>query len=253
MQRCDGSDCLLLHFLFNRAALAIETIELARYLGGSLRFLGQQALDAEGHVFQPAGGVQARRHTKTKVAGGEPSGCAAGHAQQRVDADAGAAVIDARQTLRHQNPVVVIQRHEVRHGAKGHEIKQHPEIRFREAAAGKPARFPQVRTQGQHEVKRHADAGEMFAGKGIARLVGIDDGIGFGKCRPRQMMVGNQHLDAATARLPHAVDAGDAVIDGNNQVRVLLCRQRHNLRRQAVAVFKTVGDHIAHIRDAHQP
>ena len=71
------------------------------------------------------------------------------------------------------------------------------------------------------------------------------------------MVVGHHHFDAAPVGFGHAVDAGDAVVDGDDDVRFLFpCGQFDDLRRQAVAVFKAIGhdeiDACAHGAQAAQ-
>ena len=39
----------------------------------------------------------------------------------------------------------------------------------------------------------------------------------------RQVMVGDEHVDAARVRRVDAVDAGDAVVDGDQQVGLAFC------------------------------
>ena len=54
-------------------------------------------------------------------------------------------------------------------------------------------------------------------------------------------MIGDQHVDAERARGRDAVDAGDAVVDGDDQRRLRCRRERDDLRRQAVAELEAVG------------
>ena len=64
----------------------------------------------------------------------------------------------------------------------------------------------------------------------------------------RQVVVGDQGGDAELRWRGHAVDAGDAVIDGDDQVGLALCGEIDDLRRQAVAVVKAVGHQIVDLR-----
>ena len=56
-----------LHAGLDVAALAIERIELFGQFRGPDRILRQQAFDADGHVGEPAGGVQPRTDHETEV------------------------------------------------------------------------------------------------------------------------------------------------------------------------------------------
>ena len=54
-------------------------------------------------------------------------------------------------------------------------------------------------------------------------------------------MIGDEHIDAARMRRGDTFDAGDAVVDGDDQRRPAIGRECDDLRRHAVAVFKAVG------------
>ena len=59
------------------------------------------------------------------------------------------------------------------------------------------------------------------------------------------MVVGDQHLQAEAIGLVYAVDAGDPVVHGNQDVRsLLLVCQTHDLRSEAIAVLEAVGDQV---------
>jgi hypothetical protein len=57
----------------------------------------------------------------------------------------------------------------------------------------------------------------------------------------RQVVVGDQRRDAELAGAGDALDAGDAVVDGDDQVGRALCGEVDDFRRQAVAVAKRLG------------
>ena len=115
-----------------------------------------------------------------------------------------------------------------------------------------PAQFG---AQGQQHVEHHADAGQVLAREAAAGLVGVDDARApAGSVVGRQVMVGDDHLDAAPVGFGHAVDAGDAVVDRDDDVRALFrCGQRDDFRRQAIAVLEAVGHDVVDLgahRDA---
>ena len=62
----------------------------------------------------------------------------------------------------------------------------------------------------------------MLARKVAARLIGIHDGRRLRKHVARQMVVGDDDLHAESVGLGHAIHAGDAVIDGDEDVRLAL-------------------------------
>jgi hypothetical protein len=79
----------------------------------------------------------------------------------------------------------------------------------------------QLGPQRQQHIEHHADAGNRLAGERAAGLVRVDDHIGLGQHRQLgggQVVVGHQHLQAECARAGHALDAGNAVVDGDQHV-----------------------------------
>jgi hypothetical protein len=139
----------------------------------------------------------------------------------------------------------VIELHHVGHGAERHQIEQIAQIR--RLAVGEGPACAQFGTQGQHDVEHHAAAGDGLARKGAARLVRIDDHIGRRQRVARQVMVGHQHRNAQFVGACHAFDAGDAVVHGDDDVRLGMRREIDDFGRQAVAVLEAVGHQIVHV------
>ena len=92
----------------------------------------------------------------------------------------------------------------------------------------------------------------MLARKRAPWLIGIDDQLGRGQFGPRQMMIRDQHVDAARAGCGDPVDAGDAVIDGDDHCRFAFGGERDDLRREPVAELEAVG-HEEIDACAHRP
>ncbi len=112
-----------------------------------------------------------------------------------------------------------------------------------------PAQFG---AQRQQHVEHDADAGQVLAGEAAVRLVRVDDHARVRQRVARQVVVGDDHFDAAPVGFDHAVDAGDAVVDGDDDVGRLFARgQRDDLGRQAVAVLEAVGHDVVDLR-AHR-
>ena len=82
----------------------------------------------------------------------------------------------------------------------------------------------------------------MLARKRASGLIRIDDQRGRGKRRRRQVVVGDQHFDAACRGRGDAVVAGDAVVDGDDQPRRHRGGCVDDLRREPVAVLEPVRD-----------
>ena len=74
----------------------------------------QQAFNAERHILQAAGGIQAR----------------ADDLEQRPYARQAMTGADALQTLLHQQPVIAVKRHHVGHRSHGNQVQQLPQVRF---------------------------------------------------------------------------------------------------------------------------
>ena len=102
----------------------LSAIELARDRQRAAGVVGDQAFDAERHVGQPAGGVEARPEHEAQVVGGRARGIAAGRLEQRGDARLHAARAYALQSLLHQDAVVVVEPHDVGDGAERDEVEQ---------------------------------------------------------------------------------------------------------------------------------
>ena len=61
---------LVAHVALDLAPLAVDAVQRLRQFGGTAGVVGQQALNAQGHVRQAAGGVEARAECKAEVEGG---------------------------------------------------------------------------------------------------------------------------------------------------------------------------------------
>ena len=67
------------------------------------------------------------------------------------------------------------------------------------------------------------------------------------------MMVGNHHLQAGGPGRCYPFNTGDAVVHGHQHVRATGQRHLDNFRRQAIAVLKTIGHQVIHLRCAQLP
>ena len=76
-----------------------------------------------------------------------------------------------------------------------------------------------------------------------------DDAVGYGFSG--QVVVGNDHVQTQFLRPRHACDAGDAVVDCNQQIHALRGGDFGKLGRQAVAMFEAIGYEEIH-RRAHR-
>ena len=115
---------------------------------------------------------------------------------------------------------------------------------------GEAARFAQALAQRQQHVEHHPDAGQHLAGEGVAALVGIDDGVRRRQRVAGQMVIGDQHLPAMRLCRRDAGVAGDAVVDGDQQVGLQRGEFLDQCRRQAVAVDHAIRHRVRHARRA---
>ena len=69
-QRFGHRQRLLAHVAFDLAPLAVDAVQRARQFVGARGVVGEQAFDAQRHVGQPAGGVDARAEREAEVEGG---------------------------------------------------------------------------------------------------------------------------------------------------------------------------------------
>ncbi len=137
----------------------------------------------------------------------------------------------------HQHPVVTIKRHEIRDRTERRQVEQ---IRNGRRIRAQAARLHFARER-RHDVERDADAGERLAGKGFAGCVRIHDRIRGWQRLARQMVIGDERLDAERGRRRDAGVTRYAVVDGDDELRFLCSGEAHDLGRKAVAELKAVG------------
>ena len=203
------------HVFFDAAAFAVEVVQFPGEAQGFVAAVGEQAGDADTHIVQPAGGVQARANHEAEVRSADFGVVAASHFQQGQDARSGFAFADAADALLYKNPVVVVQRYYVCHGTQGHQVQQVTQVGLR---VWQQVFVPQVFAQGGEHVEHHANTGGVLAQEWAIRLVRVHDGIGVWQFFTGQVVVGDDHLDAQFPGGAHAFDGGYTVIDRNEQV-----------------------------------
>ena len=136
---CEQRLGLLAHAGLDVAPLAVDRVEQLRQLGGARRVVGEQALDAERHVGQAAGGVDARPEREAEVErAGTRRASRAGGGEQRGDAGLHAAGADALQALRDQAAVVGVEPDHVGHRAERDQVEQRVEARLRRRGVNAP-------------------------------------------------------------------------------------------------------------------
>jgi len=154
--------------------------------------LRRSAADSDRHVGETAGGVQPRAGDEPEIEGGGSSRVAAGDGEKRQHTGLRAAGADPRQALLDEDPVQLVQAHNVRDRAQRHQVDEIGEIRFvahRERAVG-----TQPRARRRKDIEHDAHARDVLARKRAAGLVRIDDDCGRRQRRAGKMMVGDQHV-----------------------------------------------------------
>ena len=122
----------------------------------------------------------------------------------------------ALKSARDQEAVVGIQPHHIGHGAQGDQVTQG--VQSRATISGIHASLAQLGPQGQHEIKNDADTCQVLGGKPAAWLVRIHNGQGVRQGVSRQMVICYHHTDAMGIGCCHALNAGDAVVDSDQEV-----------------------------------
>ncbi|MNF82912.1 hypothetical protein D3C84_652230 [compost metagenome] len=234
---------LALHALLDGLAVLVELVQLHRHVAGQGLVFAEQAFDTQAHVVQTPGRIQTRAEDKAQVGGGDALRLPPGHLENRTQTRPRPAGTNPRQALMDQDAVVGVQRHHVGDAAQGHQVEQLGQVRLRSLRI-EPVQLAQARTQRQQHIEDHPDPGHGLARKLAAQLIGIDDGIRRRQLGPRQVVIGDQHHQPRRLGRRHALDAGDAVVHGDQQLRLALQRHRDYFRGQAVAILETVRHQV---------
>src|SRR3546814_6670726 len=104
---------LPLHDALPSSALGVDAIEYGGQFARRRGVVAEQAFDAQRHVLEPAGGIEARRNGEADVGRTQGLGAASRNFDQRLQAGTALPRAQASQAGGHQRTVVRIQRHEV--------------------------------------------------------------------------------------------------------------------------------------------
>ncbi len=239
VQRCR---CAVEHAALDAAALPVQPVQLLRAIRGLAFLVGNQALDAQAHVGEPAGGIQPGTEDEAEVEAVRFGRKVACGTKQRHHPRIAGARAQALQSLRDQDAVVCIERHHVGDRAQRDQVGQRAQVRLR--AAVEPAPAAQLGAQREHHVEHHADARDRLGRKRAARLVRVDDAFRLGKRIAREMVIGDECGDAECLRASHPLDACDAVVYRHDQIGRARVREVHQFRRQAVAELEAIGHEV---------
>jgi len=168
------------------------------------RIVGQQAIDAERHVLEAARRVESRSGLEAEILADDVVQAAPGGLEQRPQAGNAAARADAPQSLRDEDAVVEVQRHDIGHGTECHEVEQVGRIDLR--SGGKQAVIPQPPGQRGHHVESDADAGQRLRSERLAGKIRVHDRRSVRQHRPGQVVIRDQHFDAESPGLRDSLE-----------------------------------------------
>jgi len=80
----------------------------------------------------------------------------------------------------------------------------------------------------------------MLAREAAAGKVGVDDAVGGWQFVARQVVVGDQRCNAELPGAGNAVDAGDAVVNGDDELRLLRRGKLDDVGGESVAIGEAV-------------
>ena len=216
------------------------TVELAE-LGGERRGLGgiccHQKIRSLGGLAKTTRRVEAGRQTEADAGGGDPGGIHAGFLQHGGKAGPGRAGEHLQPTA-DQIAVFAHQRHHIRHGAHGHQIR---------IAAEHGLSIPLA---GADQLHGHAHARQIRVGIAVPGLLAVDHGDGV---RQRVglalVVIGDDHVHADGLGVLGLLQGGDAAVHGDEQTDPFCPETVQRGTVEAVAFLVAVGN-IAHALEA---
>ena len=225
------------HAVLDLASRRVDLVEDAGQFARFGRVVGREATDAEAHVVQSSGRIDARADGEAEIGGGQARCITPRHFDQCTQANTSFPLPQAAHSRRDEGAVARIEWNKIGNRAHGHQIEQRRQVGIvRAYITSCTHRRPQRR---QH-VERDTDARQHLARKRIAVAIRIDDRVGIGQRFAGQMMIGDQHVPTASTRRSDAGMTGDAVIDGDQQFGFQRRELLDEPRRQAVPVAHAI-------------
>ena len=114
----NGRKRRILHIGLDLAPRPIDGVEFQRQSRGLISVISEQTANADRHVLKPTRGVETRPHGESEIARNAIAMTAARHIDERADAGHRRARSNALQPRMHEDPIVVIQWHDICHGAE---------------------------------------------------------------------------------------------------------------------------------------
>ena len=146
--------------------------------------------------------------------------------------------VNGSQTPGNDGAVFAGHLHHIRHRADGGQG----------AVAGKQCLLPVGAAQSQHQLQRHAAAGQMLKGIIAIAAMRVHHGHGIGQHILTFVVVGDDHLHAQRVGKGYLVHAGNAAVHRNQQTHAPVMQTAYGILTQAVAVLDAARDVVHHIR-----
>ena len=207
------------------APLHVDAVELLGDRARPLDVGRQQQLEPRVGAVQPAGGVDPRREPEADRARVHPARVDARDLHQRLQPGL-ARRRERPQALAHQPPVLVHERHAVRHGGERDEVEV--------GVGGGGVQPGRLQQRAREQVR---DAGRAQLRARVAADGRMDDRrVGQRPVRARRVVVGDDDVQPRSARGRHLVDGRDRAVDGDEQLRPARGEPLDGRAREPVAV-----------------
>ena len=206
-------------------AVAVEQIEFARHLLCALLVLGDQQLQRGVGPAHAPGGVDTRAQPEAEMLLGELGGLDGGQRHQRSQAGL-ARACHGDESLAHDAPVLVAQRHEVADGGQRGEV----EILVRALRIGAGGHLQRLA-----ELEDHPGGAQLWTAVGPERRM-HERTVGQG--RPGPVVIGDHHVESRRPRGSHLLDRGHPAVDRHEQLHPARGQALHRGHREAVSLVE---------------
>ena len=229
-QHLRGLEDLQFRFL----PLDVDLVQLVGQFFGPVRVLAQHQLQGRDSAVHAARRIDAGRDGIADVLGRDGAARKAHFFQQSFQARA-VGVLQLAQAGFYQRAVLAGQRHHVGHSAHGGKVAAIIQHFFRRAAVQRGA-----------QLKSHTRAAQALEGAGVVQPAGVHHGNGFGQRFRRQMVVGDDEVDAQFCGKLRFFHSRDAVVHGHDELIALVVDGLDGVAGKAVAVALAAGQHAFH-------
>ena len=216
---------------FSLLPFRVDLVEFMGQLLGAVRVLTQHQLQGRHRAVHAAGRVDAGRNGVADILRCDGFSGKAHFFQQGFHAGA-VGLLQLPQAGLDQGAVLSGQGHHVRHGAHSGQVAAVIQHFLRGAVVQRGA-----------QLKGHACAAQPFEGAGIVLPAGVHHGHCLGQGLGRQMVVGDDKVDAQLCGKVGLGYSGDAVVHRHDEPIALVVDGLDGVARQAVAIALAAGQH----------